>query len=216
MGAVPLTAFDFDWGDDGGTITWDTCNTHQTNVQNTDSKILAYTIGNEDSRFAHNNKNIVLQYSENGGTWTTITSSTEWIYYNASAFTDGDSVTSPMCGQPQPNWTNGEKSEDNLVQVTLNALTCTQIWWALKPNSATAGSWFQFRMYNSSDSAALNPGSPTPWPSAQIAGGGGPTGPEDCTSPGDIALNSTNTGNEIYVQTTIVTGNEIRQYSTCS
>jgi len=216
MGASPLLSYDFDWGEDGSSITWETCCINITDVENTDSKILAFSLGNEDGKFSHNNKNIVLQYSEEGGTWTTITNATEWIYYNAIAFTDGDTVTTAQCGAPWPTWVNGEKSEDNAVTITLPILSWTQIWWAVKPNNATPGSWFQFRMYNTSDSVALNPGSPIPWPSAQIAGGGEPTGPEDCTSTGDIALNSTNTGNEIYVQTTTVTGNEIRQYSTCT
>jgi len=42
-----------------------------------------------------------------------------------------------------------------------------------------------------------------------------PTGPQDCDNPGRIALNTTNYGNELYVQTTNY-GNELRQHSTCS
>jgi len=41
------------------------------------------------------------------------------------------------------------------------------------------------------------------------------TGPTDCDNPGDIAINTTNYGDEMYAQVTNY-GDELRQYSTCS
>jgi len=147
------------WGTDGASVSWDdVCGANITDVETSDNKVLLMQVDNTN---AHGDQSItvVLQYSKDGGAWTTLTSSTDWIYQAAQAFNDGDATTAGVCSAPVGNWVNGEKDENNsLPALLLDKDEWTEYWFSIRGANAAGGSDYEFRLYDTAEGAEVPPG----------------------------------------------------------
>ena len=144
------------WGTDGVTVSWDAvCAANITDVETTHNKVLLMQVDNTN---AHGSQSItaVLQFSKDGGSFTTLTNLTDWIYQAAIAFNDGDPTTSATCAAPSGNWANGEKDENNsLSALELGSDEYTEYLFSISGANAAGGSVYRFRLYDTAEGAEV-------------------------------------------------------------
>jgi len=104
------------------------------------------------------NKAYKLQYDKNDNNWTDVGSSAEIQPSPGLSGLNGDSITSSVCSSNSGTWTNGAWYKDTFQtgDIDLDMNYYTELCFMIHTGNATLNTTYRFRLYNTTDSLALD------------------------------------------------------------